>query len=207
MEVFSLTNPSQFSGNQTFRLANSLTFENFGGPDDFRKAFVSFFLSDTNSLHQIKSLLKAVNTTHEYCFEVDYFNLCSFSSPLSRMVLKHSLIYAVLEAALVEAQLKVKQAEPDPSVRSAMTLKGADEDSFTQQESQSQSQGERARTFRCPPLICTVPAFPPFPPPPPPSHKKMRLSKPATTVSKFERLKPPYVGVTVDSVIRPLFSN
>ena len=33
-----------------------------------------------------------------------------------------------------------------------------------------------------------------------PRTKKMRLSEPAT-VSKSERLKPPYVGVTVDSVI------
>ena len=34
------------------------------------------------------------------------------------------------------------------------------------------------------------------------SHKKMRLSEPATVVNS-ERLKPPYVGVTADLVIRP----
>ena len=36
-----------------------------------------------------------------------------------------------------------------------------------------------------------------------PSHKKMRLAEPAT-VSNFELLKPPYVGVPADSVIRPI---
>jgi len=36
------------------------------------------------------------------------------------------------------------------------------------------------------------------------SRKNMRLAESAT-VSNFERLKPPYVGVTVDSVIRLFF--
>ena len=35
-------------------------------------------------------------------------------------------------------------------------------------------------------------------------HKKMRLAK-SVTVSNFELLKPPYVGVAADSVIRPFF--
>jgi len=34
-----------------------------------------------------------------------------------------------------------------------------------------------------------------------PLHKKMCLAEPAA-VSNFERLKPPYVGVTADSVLR-----
>jgi len=38
-----------------------------------------------------------------------------------------------------------------------------------------------------------------------PSHKKKRLAELAA-VFKFERLKPPYFGVTVDPVIRPFFS-
>ena len=38
-----------------------------------------------------------------------------------------------------------------------------------------------------------------------PSHKKMRLAEPAT-VSNFELLKPPYVGVPADSAIRLFFS-
>ena len=44
------------------------------------------------------------------------------------------------------------------------------------------------------PLIWTVPEQPP-------SHNKMRLAETAT-VSNPECLKPPYVGVTADSVIR-----
>ena len=36
-------------------------------------------------------------------------------------------------------------------------------------------------------------------------HQKMRLAETAT-VSNFERLKPPYVGVTFDSVNSPFFT-
>jgi len=47
------------------------------------------------------------------------------------------------------------------------------------------------------PLIWTFPEQPP--------RKKMRLAEPAA-VFKYELLKPPYVGVTVDPVIRPFLS-